>query len=79
MTKPFVVSSPKQLQIIAWPGREEIIDVVALIGPCRITELAGVVGRSRNSLYYHVRALRDTGLLLETHRSGEGIDRKSVV
>jgi DNA-binding transcriptional ArsR family regulator len=72
ITKPFVVSSPKQLQIIAWPGREEIIDVVALIGPCRITELASVVGRSRNSLYYHVRALRDAGLLLETHRSGEG-------
>jgi DNA-binding transcriptional ArsR family regulator len=73
MTNPFVVSSPKQLQVIASPGREEIIDMVALIGPCRITELASVVGRSRNSLYYHVRALRDAGLLLETHRSGEGV------
>lgn len=72
MTRPFVVSSPKQLQIIATPGREEIVDVVALIGPCRITELARVVGRSRNSLYYHVRALRDAGLLLKTDRSGEG-------
>jgi DNA-binding transcriptional ArsR family regulator len=72
MTKPFVVSSPKQLQVIASPGREEIIDVVGLIGPCRITDLAAMIGRSRNSLYYHVRALRDCGLLLETHRTGEG-------
>jgi DNA-binding transcriptional ArsR family regulator len=72
MTKPFLVTSAKQLRVITSPGREEIVDVVALIGPCNITELAVALGRSRNSLYYHVRALRDCGLLLETRRSGEG-------
>jgi len=72
MAKPFLVTSAKQLQVIASPGREEIVDVVALIGPCSITELAGALGRSRNSLYYHVRALRDSGLLVETQRSGGG-------
>jgi predicted transcriptional regulator len=72
MSKPFLVTSAKQLQVIASPGREEIVDVIALIGPCSITELAAVLRRSRNSLYYHVRALRDCGLLVETQRSGEG-------
>jgi predicted transcriptional regulator len=72
MSKPFLVTSAKQLQVIASPGREEIVDMVALIGPCSITELAGALGRSRNSLYYHVRALRDSGLLVETQCSGEG-------
>lgn len=72
MTQPFVVSTPKQLRVIASPGREEIVDVVSLIGPCSITELAGTLRRSRNSLYYHVKALRDCGLLLERQRSGEG-------
>jgi predicted transcriptional regulator len=72
MSKPFLVTSAKQLQVIASPGREEIVDMVALIGPCSITELAGALGRSRNSLYYHVRALRDCGLLVETQCSGEG-------
>jgi DNA-binding transcriptional ArsR family regulator len=72
MTQPFVVSSSQQLQVIASPGREEIVDAVALLGPCTITDLAGFLGRSRNSLYYHVRALRDCRLLLETHRAGEG-------
>jgi predicted transcriptional regulator len=72
MTKPFLVTSAKQLHVIASPGRDEIVDVVGLVGPCSITELAGALGRSRNSLYYHVRALRDSGLLVETHRSGEG-------
>jgi DNA-binding transcriptional ArsR family regulator len=72
MSKPFLITSAKQLQVLASPGREEIVDVVALIGPCSITELAAVLGRSRNSLYYHVRALRDCGLLIEMRRSGEG-------
>ena len=72
MSRPFLVTSARQLQVIASPGREEIVDVVALIGPCSITELAAALGRSRNSLYYHIRALRDCGLLVETLRSGEG-------
>jgi DNA-binding transcriptional ArsR family regulator len=72
MSKPFLLTSAKQLQVMASPGREEIMDTAALIGPCSITELADALGRSRNSLYYHVRALRDAGLLVETWRSGEG-------
>ena len=72
MAKPFVIESAEQLEVIASPGREDIHDAVALIGPCSIPELARVLRRSRNSLYYHVKALRDCGLLIETHRSGEG-------
>jgi DNA-binding transcriptional ArsR family regulator len=72
MSRPYVVTSLKQLLAIASPGREDIIDAVGLIGPCTVTDLACFVGRSRHALYYHVRALRDCGLLLETHHSGEG-------
>lgn len=73
MAKPFVVTSAEQLEVIASPGREAIVDTVALIGPCSIPDLARMLGRSRHSLYYHVKALRDCGLLTETLRSGEGI------
>jgi DNA-binding transcriptional ArsR family regulator len=72
MSKPFLAASPQQLATISSPGREEIIDAVALIGPCSIPDLAEKLGRSRHSLYYHVKALRDCGLLIETQRSGEG-------
>jgi len=72
MAKPFVVSSPEQLEVYASPGREAIMDTVALIGPCSIPELARALRRTRHALYYHVRALRDAGLLLETRRSGGG-------
>ena len=72
MPRPYVVTSLKQLLVIASPGREDIIDAVGLIGPCTVTELAHLVGRSRHALYYHVGALRDCGLLVETRHSGEG-------
>jgi DNA-binding transcriptional ArsR family regulator len=68
MKRPFLVSSPQQLEAIASPGREAVIDAVVLIGPCSVSELARQLGRSRHSLYYHVKALRDFGLLLETRR-----------
>jgi len=72
MPQPYRVTSLKQLLVLASPGREDIIDAVGVIGPSTIPELAQFVGRSRNALYYPVRALRDCGLLLETHHSGEG-------
>jgi predicted transcriptional regulator len=72
MRRPYVVTSLTQLLAIASPGREEIIDAVGFLGSCTVAELARFVGRSRHALYYHVRALRDCGLLLETHHSGEG-------
>lgn len=72
MPKPYIVTSLKQLLAIASPGREDIVDAVGLIGPCSVTDLARFLGRSRHALYYHVRALRASGLLLETRHSGNG-------
>jgi DNA-binding transcriptional ArsR family regulator len=72
MPKPYIVASPQQLMVIASPGRDALIDSVDVIGPCTVTELARFTGQSRNALYYHINALRDCGLLIETRRSGEG-------
>jgi DNA-binding transcriptional ArsR family regulator len=72
MSKAYVVKSLKQLLALASPGREEIIDAIGLLGPSTVPDLAQFLGRSRNALYYHVRALRDAGLLIETRQSGRG-------
>ena len=72
MTRPYIVTSLKQLLAVASPGREDITDALAVLGPSSVPELAKFIGRSRNALYYHVRALRDCGLLIETKHSGEG-------
>ena len=71
--RPYVVRSPKQLEALASPGREDIIDAVTVLGPCGITEIARFVGRSRHALYYHVKVMRDRGLLVETLVEGKGV------
>jgi hypothetical protein len=65
-SRPFFVTEPRHLLAIASPGRDEIVDTVALIGPCTVPAMASVLGRSRHSLYYHVKALARVGLLVET-------------
>ena len=72
-TRPYVVKSHKQLLALASPGREDIIDAFAVLGPCGVTELAKFLGRSRHSLYYHIRVLRDCGLLTETQVEAKGL------
>jgi DNA-binding transcriptional ArsR family regulator len=63
MAPPFVVTSVKQLRVIAAPGREELVDAVGLLGPCSAGPLASFLGKSRHALYYHLKALTAVGLL----------------
>lgn len=72
MKRPFIVSSPRQLEVMASPGRDEILDAAGVIGPCTVGELARFLGRSRHALYYHVRALKQCGLLREAQSAGAG-------
>jgi DNA-binding transcriptional ArsR family regulator len=64
----YVARDHRQLMAVASPGRDELLDAVCSIGPCTVTDLARFLGRSRNGLYYHVRALRDCGVLHESFR-----------
>lgn len=65
METPYIVTSTRQLLALASPGREDIIDALAVLGPSSVPEIARFLGRSRQALYYHVRALHGCGLLLE--------------
>jgi hypothetical protein len=71
----YYVTELKQLLVLATPGREDIIDAVAILGPSTVPDLAQFLGRSRNALYYHVRALRDSGLLLESEMQRDGVKK----
>lgn len=72
MQRPYIITSPRQLQVIAAPGRDEMLDAVGVIGPCTVGDLALFLGRSRHSLYYHVRALKECGLLRFAGHSKRG-------
>src|SRR5438067_11035792 len=54
-----------------------MIDMIGIVGPCKVAELARARGRSRHTLYYHVRALTACGLLKQA-RSGKGGKREAV-
>ncbi len=76
--QPFIVTSLKQLLALASPGREDIVDAVGVFGPCSVPEIARFLGRPRSALYYHIRALRDCGLLLESTTRRDGIKTTSL-
>ncbi len=75
---PYTVSSLRQLLALASPGREDIVDAVGVLGPCSVPEIARFLGRPRNALYYHISALRDCGLLLESTTQRSGIKATSL-
>lgn len=60
-----MIGSPRQLRALASPLRQEIVDAVAASGACSIAQIAGVLGRAPDSLYFHVRRLVSVGLLVE--------------
>jgi len=69
----YYVTSVKQLLVLAKPGREDIIDAIAVRGPSTVPEIAAFLGRTRNSLYYHVDVLAKAGLLVEETVRRQGI------
>lgn len=59
------ISDPAQIDALASPIRQRILDRVEAIGPCSVAELAEALGRRPDALYYHVRLLTRLGLLAE--------------
>lgn len=62
---PYEISEPAQLEALASPVRQEIVDVVQAAGPCSAGEIAELLGRAQDGLYYHIRTLLGVGLLRE--------------
>lgn len=60
----YVIRRPEQLRALASPARQELVDAVAARGPSAIGEVAPSLGRTPESLYFHVRVLEACGLLV---------------
>lgn len=65
---PYYISGLDQIRAVSSPVRQDIVDAVAVIGPCSVSELGDFLDLRPDSLYYHVRVLRDLGILLEASR-----------
>ncbi len=57
------ISDPDLVEVLVSPIRQEIVDAAAGLGPFSASELAKVLGRRPDSLYYHLRRLEEAGLL----------------
>jgi DNA-binding transcriptional ArsR family regulator len=68
MTQPrkrYVLSTALELEAVVSPVRHHVLRALSMLGTCSVKELAQQLGRSPESLYYHLRALQDAGLVIE--------------
>jgi len=70
--KQYVLREPGELEAIVSPVRHHLIRTLSMLGPVSVKELAAAMGRSAESLYYHLRELEAVGLVIE---SGERVVR----
>ena len=71
--RPHVIRGKKQLACLAAAARQEIFDVLEQMGTVSAAELAAVLGRPADALYFHLRALAGAGLVRSaTHRGRSG-------
>jgi DNA-binding transcriptional ArsR family regulator len=61
----YEIEDPAQLELLASPVRQDILDHLEAMGPSSVTELSRSVGLPADALYYHVRKLLAVGLLVE--------------
>lgn len=58
-----MVSGLRQMNVLASPVRQELLDVMARMGTVSLTQVGSVLGRPSDGLYYHVRLLERAGLV----------------
>jgi DNA-binding transcriptional ArsR family regulator len=58
-----VIRTEKQLAVLACAARQEIVDVLAEMGTVSVAEIAATLGRPADAFYFHLRALRRSGLV----------------
>ncbi len=74
----YFIERPEQLAAIASPARQEVLDAAQALGRCSIAEIAEVLGRPADGLYYHVKALAKVGLLLQVGERSAGRRTEAV-
>ena len=74
----FVIRSPRQLQVLRTPTRHRVLDAVLGLGRCSVAEIAEQLDWKAESLYYHVKALVDAGLVRCVEQRSTGGRREKV-
>lgn len=81
----FKIRDVRQLRLLVSPVRQAILDVLEGTRDCPVAELARVLNRPADALYYHLRLMESAGLLVEKRARGErackayGLRRRGTV
>lgn len=75
----YLVDNKKQLTVLASAVRQEIMDVLSQMGTVPVSDVAAMLGRPADGLYYHLRVLKKAGLVMSAGYQGEGIRREELV
>jgi len=68
--KQYVIREPEQIEALVSPFRHHLLRTLSSIGPASVRTLARAVGRSPESLYYHLHALEEAGLVVDASEPG---------
>ncbi|MRW91771.1 helix-turn-helix domain-containing protein [Duganella sp. FT80W] len=69
------IDDPDLITLLASPVRQEIVDTLAALGgEASVAELATELGRHADGLYYHLKLLGKSGLIVEME--GDGDERR---
>jgi DNA-binding transcriptional ArsR family regulator len=77
-SQSYIIQSKKQMAALKAPTRQEILDVLATMGDASIAEIAVALGRAADSLYYHMRILQMSGLVLAAGERTTGSHREAI-
>lgn len=69
--KVHVIRQARQVGALISPFRHHLMRTLSSIGPATVRELAEALGRSPESLYYHLRALERVGLIEDRSETGD--------
>lgn len=70
--KPATIRRPEQAEALVSPVRQEIVNALSAAGPSTVAQIARLLGRRPDTLYYHVAALERVGLLVRSGRVRAG-------
>lgn len=66
------VSTPRQIEAVSSPLRQELLEQLGHAGPASVAELASQMGRRPTALHYHVNLLLRAGILRRAGRRASG-------
>jgi hypothetical protein len=71
------ITNPKSWAVLVAPVRLELVEVMRMIAPCSIKEIAAALDRPADTLYRHVEKLRRIGVVTEAgvRRSGRRFEQ----